>query len=343
MLSNTVLSLRKLGFDAHGLVYARNYAQSNDQGGCEVIFEASRKQRVIRILRKWKVATRAAKLIREVDVVHWYNGLAAEASVDLFLAQRMKKKGIVEFVGGDIRNSTIGFQDNPYYEAAWESGRYEYPEETPEHSARSQDAFLKYGVKSVFAYDTMKGYLLDDRWEQQIPIKARLDTRQFAPRYSVRNDRPLIVHMSTAPVCKGTERIENILTELRETHRFEYKRIAGMSREQALDLLSEADIYLDQFVLGEGCGIAALEAMALGKCVVTYTKNSLLSAWDPERVGYVNASQDTLKEHVAHLIENHELRKILGERSRKYVEENHDGLVVAKQIASDYETILPMS
>lgn len=343
MLSNTVLSLRELGHEAFGLVYARNYAQSNDQAGCEVIVEAERKHRVQRILRKWQTATRAATLIRDVDVVHWYNGLAAEASMDLWMARRLRKKGVVEFVGGDIRNSDFCRKDNPYYEKAWNSGKYEYPEETPEHSAKTQFAFLKYGMKSVFAYETMQDYLIAGAWEQQFRIKARLNVSKFTPQYSEKQAKPLIVHMSTAPVCKGTAELEKILDELGAVYEFEYQRIAGMSRDAAHALLARADIYLDQFVLGEGCGIAALEAMAFGKCVVTYTKDSLLNAWDPDRVGYVNASLDTLKDRLSHLIGNHDLRRELGIKSRKYVEENHDGLVVARQIAKDYETIIPMS
>lgn len=343
MLSNTVQSLRLLGHEAYGVVYARNYAQSNDQAGCDVIVEAPRNKRVLRILRKWQAASRAARLIREVDVVHWYNGLAAEASVDLWLARRLGKKGIVEFVGGDIRNSSIGMKDNPFYAEAWESGRYEYMEETAEHSKKTQEAFLKFGMKGVFSYATMDAYLLEGRWAQRFPIRARLNTKEFVPRYSERTESPLIVHMSTAPICKGTEQLEEIIERLCGSYSFRYERIAGLSREQALNKLAETDIYLDQFVLGEGCGIAALEAMALGKCVVTYTKDSLLSAWNPEEVGFVNASLLTLETRLVELIENHSLRQELGIRSRSYVEQKHDGLVVASQIAKDYETLLAMS
>lgn len=342
MLAVTVRELRALGHDAQGLVYARNWAQSNDMEGCEVYPEIDRSQKLKRRWRRLQVAMRAAKLVREVDVVHWYNALTAEGPVDLWLASRMKKKGVVEFVGGDIRNCEIAGADNPYYRAAWESGKYEYGEETPEHSRKVQQTFLKYGVRSAFAHETLKPFLLPGEWVQQLPCRWRLDVKQFTPRYSEPTSEPLIVHMTTAPVCKGTERIESILETLSQTHHFRYQRIQKMSRAEAFQLLSDADIYLDQFVIAEGMGVAALEAMAMGKPVVSYIKPALQHCWEPSVVGYVNAPFEELGNAVGQLIEDADIRRNLGMQSRGYVEENHDGPVVARLIAEGYEQLRSM-
>lgn len=345
MLSITVRSLREMGFEAHGLIYSRtvSYTQSNDSVGCEVIIEVGRKRRLERLRQKVRTALRAATLVRDVDVVHWYNALAAEGPLDLWLAQRIKKKGIVEFVGNDIRDCRVASIDNPYYKAAWVSGLYEYSEETPEHSKKAQQSFLKYGVRSVFAHETLKPFLLDDEWKVQLPCRWRLDVDRFVPKFSEKTSEPLIVHMTTAPHCKGTFHVEAILDSLRGKVNFRYERIEGKTREQALSLLREADIYLDQFVLAEGLGVAALEAMALGKPVVSYVKPSLEYCWPPHVVNFVNAPFEQLAEKVQWLIEDHESRRSLGMAGRDYVERFHDGKIVAKMIAEGYEQVLPMS
>jgi glycosyltransferase involved in cell wall biosynthesis len=343
MLAVTVRSLRELGFEAHGLIYARNWAQSNESDGCEVIVEADRKQKIERLRRKVRTALRAARLVRDVDVVHWYNALAAEGPLDLWLAQRIGRKGVVEFVGGDVRNFQLASADNPYYKEVWDSGKYEYSEETPEHSEKVQRSFLKYGVRSVFAHETLKPFLLADEWKVQLPCRWRLDVDRFVPKFSEKTSEPLIVHMTTAPHCKGTFQVEAILDSLRGKVNFRYERIEGKTREQALNLLCEADIYLDQFVLAEGLGVAALEAMALGKPVVSYVKPSLEYCWPPHVVNFVNAPFEQLAEKVQWLIEDHESRRRLGMASRDYVERFHNGKIVAKLIAEGYEQVLPMS
>ena len=345
MLSVTVRSLRELGFEAHGLIYSRtvNYTQSNDSEGCEVIFEASKNQKKDRLKRKVQAAVRAASLVRQFDVVHWYNALAAEGPLDLWLARRIGKKGVVEFVGNEIRDCTVASLDNPYYKAAWVSGLYEYSEETPEHSEKVQRSFLKYGVRSVFAHETLKPFLIADEWKVQLPCRWRLDVDRFVPKFSEKTSEPLIVHMTTAPHCKGTFHVEAILDSLRGKVNFRYERIEGKTRDQALNLLREADIYLDQFVLAEGLGVAALEAMALGKPVVSYVKPSLEYCWPPHVVNFVNAPFEQLAEKVQWLIEDHESRRRLGMASRDYVERFHDGKIVANMIAEGYEQVLPMS
>jgi len=60
--------------------------------------------------------------------------------------------------------------------------------------------------------------------------------------------------------------------------------IDGVPYSQALGIVRGYDIFLDQFVIGDGYGIAAIEAMALGKPVVCHIKPSadltfLLKCW----------------------------------------------------------------
>src|SRR3989304_6155597 len=103
----------------------------------------------------------------------------------------------------------------------------------------------------------------------------RLMTSRFDPRYpDPQNPSPVVVHSPSATAKKGTEAVLAAVEQLRATYRFEFKLICGVPHREALALVRECDVFLDQFVLGDH-GAAAVEAMALGKPTVCYVKPSL--------------------------------------------------------------------
>lgn len=345
LINTTVGGLRAIGEEAYGLVYQRNWAQSNGADLCEVIQEQPRTKRLARHYQKIRTATRAIRYMRDVDVVHWYNGYAAWSSLDLIVARRMGKRGVVEFLGGDIRNSEIVSRLSPEYALAWKSGGYEYPEETPEHSRKVQKRFLDYGVKSVLIHPQLECNLIDG-WEQKFSeIRVRVDLDEFPVAPPTKdNANPLIVHMTTAPVCKGTAQVEQILETLKTSGlKFRYQRIEGMGRPEVKQWLSKCDLYLDNFVLGEGLPVGAIEAMAMGKPVISYSRPDVAPMWRREPATYVNSSLTDLAAVVADLLPDKARRDEIGRRARAYVEEVHDARVQAKNLAQIYQRIHKMS
>lgn len=77
---------------------------------------------------------------------------------------------------------------------------------------------------------------------------------------------------------------------------------AEHGRDDAMQLMAGADMFLDQFVLGD-FGVAALEAMALGKPVVCYIKPSLAAEY-PADLPIVKATRETLTETLRQLLTN---------------------------------------
>jgi glycosyltransferase involved in cell wall biosynthesis len=344
MISATVNGLRNEGHEAYGLIYAKPWAQSNDAKGCEVITEVPKKQRLAREWAKIRTATRSMKYIRDVDVVHWYNAFSAWNSFDLLLAQRLKKRGIVEFLGSDIRNSDILGAVNPYYKSAFARPDYEYTDETAEHSRRTQEAFTKFGVKSVFAYPQLAPFLIPELWKQQFDIRVRISLDEFTfVGVSDRVEKPLIVHMTTAPICKGTPQVEDILDKLSKSENFEYKRLQGMRRTEVMEWIGKSDIFLDNFIIGDGPPVGAIEAMAIGKPVISYTRPELDHVWRRPEVPYINANLDQLPDAISNLLQDARLRQELSVAGRAYVEKVHDARVQARKIMECYQQILPMS
>lgn len=345
MINTTVKGLRAIGEDAFGLVYERSWAQSNNSDLCEVIQEQPRKRRLARHWQKIRTATRAIRYIREVDVIHWYNGYAAWSSLDLLVARRMGKKGVVEFLGGDIRNSLVVSRLSPYYAEAWRSGKYEYPEETAEHSTKVQESFLRFGVRSVLSHPQLDCNLIDG-WNQRFnDVRVRIDLDEFpSSPPNKADDFPLIVHMTTAPICKGTPQVEGILESLRQAGlQFRYQRLEGMTRSEVKQWLSKCDLFLDNFVLGEGFPVGAIEAMAMGKPVISFSRPDVAPMWDREPSIYINASLDELSEAISELLPDRERRLELGRLGRAYVEEVHEAKVQAKRLTKIYQQLARMS
>ncbi len=99
-----------------------------------------------------------------------------------------------------------------------------------------------------------------DRWASDHPVLER--------------DLPVVAHAPSAGRFKGSELIDPILTDLAQRGRIEYRRITGVPPASMPSVYRDADIVLDQFVLGS-YGVAACEAMAAGRVVLGHITDAV--------------------------------------------------------------------
>ena len=78
---------------------------------------------------------------------------------------------------------------------------------------------------------------------------------------------PIVVHAPTLRWLKGTDLIEPMLRRLAAEGVIDYRQVVGVSHASMPALYAEADIVLDQFLLGS-YGVTACEALAAGRLVV---------------------------------------------------------------------------
>ncbi len=336
--SITVRAERMLGIDSYGIVFNTAAIQSTE--GLDVVLVRNRRNP---FAVAWGVLHIAYKLARYLmhgrpDIIHWYFNLPAfNSHLDWLIIRLINRPGLIEWTGVDIRIPEVEFAENPYYTAVFNNG-YEYrDEESKEMSRRRQERYARLGI----ATSVMKGmeqYVMRDIVPHFYSVQQRLILSEFEPVYpNPENRKPLIVHGSTAPFAKGTAAVLRAIEQLKPRYDFEFKLIKGMTRAQALQLVQQADIVLDQFTWGDR-GLAAVEAMAFGKPVVCYLKPSLVAAYPPENP-IVNATQETLPDVLAALIEDGPRRRELGQRGRAYVEKHHDARKVAAQLLEIYEEL----
>ena len=102
--------------------------------------------------------------------------------------------------------------------------------------------------------------------------------------------------------------------------------VEGLHHDEAFERYRAADIVVDQLNAG-WYGLFAIEAMALGKPVVTFLHEEAVRRTEDAfgvRVPIVNATKESLREQLRPLVASADERRRVGAASRAYVERVHD-------------------
>ncbi len=150
--------------------------------------------------------------------------------------------------------------------------------------------------------------------------------------------RPLIVHAPSERNIKGTIYVERAIADLKARGAdFEYREVSGMPNTEAQKIYQQADIIVDQFLIG-GMGTLAFEGMGLGKPVVSYVMPEVIAEFCPDCPVY-NATLDTLTDRLQELVEQPELRLELGRKGIAFVKSRIDRERINQQIMELYQSL----
>lgn len=174
-----------------------------------------------------------------------------------------------------------------------------------------------------------------------LPLAYRVS--ETVPHFPDPNKKvPLIVHAPTQPGFKGTATIEATLDLLRQHgYAFEYRRIEHLSNAEAIALYKQADIVIDQILVGS-YGVLSVENMALGKPVVCYIREDLESTY-PSPVPVINANPTNLYQNLIPYLTDASLRFHTGLKSREYALQVHDVPVVIPKLLNIYRMVMTTS
>jgi glycosyltransferase involved in cell wall biosynthesis len=165
------------------------------------------------------------------------------------------------------------------------------------------------------------------RWDV-LPLTAYpIDTRPIEPVPPSVDGTVRIVHSANHRGAKGTDFLVAAVERLRvEGHDVELDLIERVSNEEALARVAAADVYVDQLLFGYA--MAALEAMAFGKVVISgiedtrdyqvFRRYSYL-----DECPIVPASPETIADVLRDLIARRTEWPAIGRESRDYVEHRH--------------------
>jgi glycosyltransferase involved in cell wall biosynthesis len=242
-----------------------------------------------------------ARLLPRTDVFHFYFGLTLlPRRVQFPLLRATQRKSIFHFLGSDIRGKS--------------PAELEY--------ARAADA------RVVGSYDAI-------RWVPDAEvIPPGIDLRRYPVTAGRGGVRPLVVHAPSNRARKGTDAVEAACAELP----VDLEVIHGLPHEQAVEIYKRADIVVDQLNAG-WYGLFAIEAMALGKPVVTFLHDEAGRRTEEAfgvEVPIVNATRETLRNVLRALVDSPDERARRGAASRAYVERVHDDERVADRLLDLY-------
>lgn len=151
------------------------------------------------------------------------------------------------------------------------------------------------------------------------------------------NDIPLVLHAPSVPEAKGTDRVLEVVEFLKaEGLQFNFQKVEKMPTKQLRQLLSEADILIDQLYSTTVAGVAS-EAMASGCAVLARYVADYSKVETPCPV--VNTNVFTLKDDLRALILDKDKRRTLYEAGPGYARKVNDCQLVAGRILEALEKL----
>jgi glycosyltransferase involved in cell wall biosynthesis len=168
-------------------------------------------------------------------------------------------------------------------------------------------------------------------------VPPGLDLRPLVPAPPSDSARPLVVHAPSNREKKGTRWVIEACEQLP----VELDVVEGVPHDEARARYARADIVVDQLNAGWH-GVFALEAMALGKPVVSHVQPALVDASEQRfgiRLPIAPATKETLVEALRPLVETPALRREIGAASRTYVERVHDIDRIADRLIDIYRAL----
>jgi glycosyltransferase involved in cell wall biosynthesis len=253
------------------------------------------------VARQAVQAAALARLLPRTDVFHLYFGLTLVPKRAQFpILRATRRRSVFHFLGSDIRGKS------------------------PEQLAYAGRA----DARIVGSYDAI-------RWVPDAEvIPPGVDLTKLQPVPPPRDGKPVFVHAPSSRARKGTEHFVRACEELG----VELEIVEGLHHDEARRRYERADVVLDQLNAG-WYGMLAIEAMALGKPVVTFLRE------EPTRrteeafgmdVPIVRADKDDLVATLRPLAESRAERRRIGAASRAYAERVHDIERVADRLLALY-------
>ena len=269
-----------------------------------------------------------AKHILWADILMWH------WDIDWFsywVVKLSRKKIFVEWIGSDIRLPELLFKINPYYKNAWESGEWEYSQESFTRSNIIQKKFYNLNAH-VIVCPEISLFLNKNYFPSNTNYMQRIDLKNYQPKYpSIENKNPILVHTPSATGAKGTKYVRAIIEKLKtEGLQFEYIEIHNKTRAEALAAIHSCDVFIDQFIVGS-YGLATCEAMAMGKPVFCFLMKEVEEKL-PKHCAIVNTNLNNLESRLREFINDALLRNETGKKSRAFAEEFHDADKIALQL-----------
>lgn len=175
-------------------------------------------------------------------------------------------------------------------------------------------------------------YVPSARW---LPVV--IETDRWASARPVDADLPVVLHIPSSALMKGTSHVDRAAMSLEQEGVIDYRRLQDIPSGEMPQRVGEADIVVDQLLLGS-YGVAACEALAAGRVVVGNISEAVRAhvvAATGCDVPIVQADSGSLGEVLARLAADPAERARVGALGPAFVARVHSGLLTGPVLA-DY-------
>lgn len=170
------------------------------------------------------------------------------------------------------------------------------------------------GLLEDLPYAKFLGVIVDtNRWKNDNPLLTR--------------ERPRVVHAPTNPALKGTTHITPIVRKLHDEGLIEFVELNNVPHDEMPTIISEADIVLDQFRVGD-YGVAACEAMAASRLVLAHISDQIRDQVKNDAgvtLPIVETTLDNIEERIREILSNREKYRLIAATGPAFVNKLHNG------------------
>jgi hypothetical protein len=145
---------------------------------------------------------------------------------------------------------------------------------------------------------------------------------------------PIVLHAPSKAAIKGTSEIVAALEAAGRVRPIQPRLVSGVARDEVIAEIDRADIVIDQ-LNSETSGVFALEAMALGKPVLSEYQRKWLAPF-ARSTPIVPVTADTLVQRLVELCDDAEARQRIGSAGKAFVESVHQADLVAELLEKVY-------
>lgn len=316
--------LKNRGIEAETLNYYPSYLGYE----ADMVFDVQRAGTIENI--RFRTAEIAVPALAYYDVFHFHFSTTLTLDHDeLPLLSNARKPVFMHHWGSDVRMISVAKRLNPFAVA-----------KSAEAPLRQRLELLgKYISRCIVADHELEQYV-QSYYDEVHVIPTAIDLDRYTPVSDHQpRSRPLVVHAPTSPQIKGTYHVQAAVESLQDEVDFDFLLIQNTSHEEAMALYRQADIVVDQLLLGSH-GLLAAECMALGKPVICWISDFMRDKYPPD-LPIVSANPRTLKHELKALLLDCDRRTDLGIQGRRYATERHDMHKVAANMHALYDASLP--
>jgi hypothetical protein len=136
-------------------------------------------------------------------------------------------------------------------------------------------------------------------------------------------ERPVVLHAPSSGPLKGSAFVDDVLSALHDDGLVEYRRLHGVPSWDLLAHLRDADVVVDQVVLGNP-GVLAMQALAAGRLVVGHVLPHVRARYSAE-LPIVEADPSSLDATMRALIADRDAAQAISAAGAAFAREFHDG------------------